>query len=171
MQRAFVIGLGSNLGERERYLARAVTRIAAIPELQVSALSRVFESDGVGPPQPRYLNAAVRVEYARDAHALLDALLAIEHELGRVRDVRWGPRVIDLDILWGATAVRSERLSVPHAQLCERAFALGPLLDVAPELSSAYAETLAALGGEPAVHGKLRWSGQNTCEWVGVDIL
>jgi 2-amino-4-hydroxy-6-hydroxymethyldihydropteridine diphosphokinase len=171
MQRAFVIGIGSNLGARERYLAQAVTRIVTIPELRAGALSRVFESDAVGPPQPRYLNAAVRVEYAHDAHALLDELLAIERELGRVRDVRWGPRVIDLDILWGASTVRSERLNVPHAQLSERAFALGPLLDVAPELSNTYGSTLAALGGEPAVHGKLRWSGQNTCEWVGVDIV
>ncbi|HEX4354046.1 MAG TPA: 2-amino-4-hydroxy-6-hydroxymethyldihydropteridine diphosphokinase, partial [Polyangiales bacterium] len=101
MARDFVVGLGSNLGERERYLSSAVTRIAqsSLP-LRVSALSRVFESDPVGPPQDRFLNAAVRIVGAIDPEALLDRLLAIELELGRVRDVRWGPRVIDLDLLW-----------------------------------------------------------------------
>ena len=137
MSRDFIVGLGSNLGEREQFLTEAVTRIAALPELRVRALSRVFESDGLGPPQPRYLNAAVRVESALDADGLLDRLLAIELQLGRVRDVRWGPRVIDLDILWGAQAVQSARLTVPHAHLRERGTsALGPLLDVAPELAN-----------------------------------
>jgi 2-amino-4-hydroxy-6-hydroxymethyldihydropteridine diphosphokinase len=171
MSRDFIVGLGSNLGEREQFLTQAVTRIAALPELRVRALSRVFESAALGPPQPRYLNAAVRVESALDADALLDRLLAIELELGRVRDVRWGPRVIDLDILWGAEAVHSERLTVPHAHLRERNFALGPLLDVAPELANEYAATLCALGGEPTLHGKLRFREQNTCEWVGADIV
>jgi 2-amino-4-hydroxy-6-hydroxymethyldihydropteridine diphosphokinase len=171
MARDFVIGLGSNLGERERLLTQAVTRIAALPELQLGALSRIFESDGMGPPQPRYLNAAVRVACAADADALLDQLLAIEAALGRIRDVRWGPRLIDLDILWGSETLCSARLTVPHAHLRERNFALAPLLDVAPELATEYAAALAALGGEPALHGKLRLRDRNTCEWVRADIV
>jgi 2-amino-4-hydroxy-6-hydroxymethyldihydropteridine diphosphokinase len=171
MSRDFIVGLGSNLGERERFLTQAVTCIAALPELRVRALSRVFESDPVGPAQPRYLNAALRVECALDADCLLDRLHAIEVALGRVRDVRWGPRVIDLDILWGPEAVHSERLTVPHAHLRERNFALGPLLDVAPELASEYAAALSALGGLPALHGKLRFREPYTCECVGADIL
>jgi 2-amino-4-hydroxy-6-hydroxymethyldihydropteridine diphosphokinase len=171
MARDFVIGLGSNLGERERFLTQAVTRIAALPELRVRALSRIFETEALGPPQPRYLNAAVRVECAAQADALLKQLLAIEAALGRIRDVRWGPRLIDLDILWGSQALSAPQLTVPHAHLRERTFALAPLLDVAPELASEYAATLAALGGEPAVHGKLRLGDQNTCEWVRADIV
>jgi 2-amino-4-hydroxy-6-hydroxymethyldihydropteridine diphosphokinase len=171
MSRDFIVGLGSNLGQREQFLTRAVTRIADSPELQVRALSRVFESEALGPPQPRYLNAAIRIACTLDAESLLDRLLGIEAALGRVRDVRWGPRVIDLDILWGAQAVHSERLTVPHAHLRERNFALGPLLDVAPELADQYAAALSALGGAPALHGKLRLREQNTCEWVGADIV
>ena len=152
----YVVGLGSNLGERERYLTRAVAQIALLP-LQIVCVSRVFESPPLGPPQPAYLNAAVRLSSVLPPIALLDGLLAIEAGAGRVRDVRWGPRVLDLDILWANDVFVSERLTIPHSQLPARTFALAPLLDVAPELGPSYAPALQALGGAPRVVGALRF--------------
>jgi 2-amino-4-hydroxy-6-hydroxymethyldihydropteridine diphosphokinase len=167
MPHDFVVGLGSNLGERGRFLAHGVTRLAALPQLQVTAVSRVFESDAHGPPQPRYLNAAARLTCDYRAEELLPQLLAIEAVLGRTRVVRWGPRVLDLDILWGREAVRSARLTVPHARLRERAFALAPLLDVAPDLAADYADALSQLGGAPEIRGRLLFdTGAEACEYV-----
>lgn len=151
----YVIGMGSNLGTPSDNLARGATLLCAEPQLRVTALSRVYETEPLGPPQPRYLNAAMRVQSALDAHALLDQLLAIERALGRVRDVRWGPRTLDLDLLWAERPVASSRLSVPHPHLQERTFALAPLLDVAPELTVRYGTALSTLGGAPLVWGRL----------------
>ena len=156
MQQDYVVGLGGNLGERERFLASGVEQIARLP-VEIVQLSPVYETPPLGPPQPSYLNAAVRVRSAHAPHALLDGLLSIEAALGRVRDVRWGPRVLDLDILWAESAFVSERLTIPHSQLSARTFALAPLLDVAPELAASYGAALHALGGAPRVYGALRF--------------
>lgn len=128
-----VIGLGANLGDRLATL-RAASR--ALSELgTVEARSRIYESAPVGGPgQPDYLNAAMRLTVAMAPHELLDALQAIEHDHGRVRHERWAARTLDLDILWiDGEAHHSPRLEVPHPRLRERAFALAPLLDVAPD--------------------------------------
>jgi 2-amino-4-hydroxy-6-hydroxymethyldihydropteridine diphosphokinase len=151
----FVIGLGSNLGAPSANLALGCTRLCELPDTSVTALSRVFESDPVGPPQPRYLNAAARLRSALGPQVLLERLQAIEHALGRVRDVRWGPRTLDLDVLWAERPVQLPSLEIPHPRLCERTFALAPLLDVAPELSERYEAALRALGGPPEVRGRL----------------
>ncbi len=96
-------------------------------------VSRVYGTAPVGPPQPDYLNAAVLCLYEGPPEALLDHLVAIELRLGRVRREKWGPRTIDLDILWiEGQSYESERLVVPHPHLRERAFAMVPLLEVAP---------------------------------------
>jgi 2-amino-4-hydroxy-6-hydroxymethyldihydropteridine diphosphokinase len=127
-----VIGLGSNLGDRREILRRAVREIATLGE--VSAVSALYETEPVGPPQPRYLNAAVRLRTELEPLPLLDALLAIESRHGRARRERWGARTLDLDILWmGAGTFEANSLAVPHPRLTERPFALIPLLDVAPE--------------------------------------
>jgi 2-amino-4-hydroxy-6-hydroxymethyldihydropteridine diphosphokinase len=129
-----VIGLGSNLGDRRAYLVRAARQIQGLGE--VARVSAIYETDPVGQPQPSFLNAALRLKTAVALPDLLERLLEVEQTLGRVRRERWGPRVIDLDILWClGVALRTERLVVPHAELCARAFALVPLLDVAPEAS------------------------------------
>lgn len=154
-ERDFVVGLGANLGEREATLASAASALAALDRVRVRGLSSVYESDAVGPPQPRYLNAAVRIGARFTAPELLERLLVIEQLHGRVRGLRWGARTLDLDILWSDAPFRSGDLCVPHACLCERAFALAPLLDVAPELSDLYAPTLSALGGPPEHRGRL----------------
>ena len=126
-----VIGLGANLGDRRGTMESAARAVAEIA--RVERTSPVYETDPVGPPQPGYLNAALLALYDGSPEELLDALLAIEHELGRVRAERWGPRTIDLDILWIEGVLwETDRLSVPHPRLRERPFAIVPLLDVAP---------------------------------------
>jgi 2-amino-4-hydroxy-6-hydroxymethyldihydropteridine diphosphokinase len=100
----------------------------------VVAVSRVYETAPVGPTQPDFLNAAALTTTELAPEKLLDELLAIESSLGRVRRERWGPRVIDLDVLWiEGVAVETPRLVVPHPHLLERAFALAPLLELVPE--------------------------------------
>jgi 2-amino-4-hydroxy-6-hydroxymethyldihydropteridine diphosphokinase len=127
-----VVGMGSNVGDRIANLREAVLRVARFAT--VAGRSRVYETAPVGgPPQATFLNAAILVETELGPLALLDGLQRVERELGRTRDVRWGPRTLDLDVLWieGVT-VQDPRLEVPHPRLASRAFALAPLLDVAP---------------------------------------
>lgn len=130
-----MIGLGANLGDRIGTLRSAASSIEALGH--VRARSAVYETEALvlagAPPQPKYLNAAVLLETDLEPEALLDRLLEIERAHGRERREKWGPRTIDLDILWidGVTHA-TEKLVVPHPHLRERAFALRPLLDVAP---------------------------------------
>ena len=126
-----VIGMGANLGARLQSMRQGATQIASFCE--VSAVSALYESFPVGPSQPLFLNAALRIQCAIEPEVLLTRLLAIEHGLGRTRTQRWGPRTLDLDILWIRGAPhRSPSLVVPHPHLSERCFAILPLLDVAP---------------------------------------
>jgi 2-amino-4-hydroxy-6-hydroxymethyldihydropteridine diphosphokinase len=126
-----VIGFGSNLGDRLATMRAALAELARVA--RVEATSRVYESAAVGPPQGDYLNAAALVTWEEEPEALLDALLAIEAKLGRVRREKWGPRAIDLDVLWiDGRELHTPRLTVPHPELTKRAFAVAPLLDVAP---------------------------------------
>lgn len=129
----FVIGLGSNLGDRRRWIsaaARALDRLG-----RVDGTSALYESEALGgPPQGRYLNAAVALRTGLSAEPLLASLLEIERDLGRERRERWGPRTIDLDLLWAEGLVLDRpALQLPHPRLVERSFALKPLLDVVPE--------------------------------------
>lgn len=127
-----MIGLGSNLGDRMATLRAAVARVEAFAD--VLARSRVYETSPVGgPPQADFLNAAILVTYAGAPATLLAELHEVEASLDRRRDVRWGPRTIDLDVLWIAgVLLEGPVLTVPHPRLTERAFALAPLLDVVP---------------------------------------
>lgn len=130
-----VVGLGSNLGDRAATLASAVRAIDGLDGTKVVAESALVETEPVGgPPQGRYLNGAVRVSTELSPRALLDGLLAIERSHGRERRERWGPRTLDLDVLWIAgLAIDVPGLVVPHPRLVERPFALMPLLEVAPD--------------------------------------
>jgi 2-amino-4-hydroxy-6-hydroxymethyldihydropteridine diphosphokinase len=149
-----VIGLGANLGDREATLRAAIDRLVALPGVVRSVVSSFYETAPVGgPPQGDFLNAAVRLEIEppRSARSLVSALLAIEHEMGRVRGERFGPRTIDLDLLWvdGPPSMHPDAI-VPHPRLHERTFALAPLLDVAPDAhapdGTPYAAILERLG-------------------------
>jgi len=128
-----VVGFGANLGDRIGTMRAALRELAR--KARVERTSRVYETEPVGGvEQPEFLNAAALVEYEGSPESLLEELLTIERRLGRVRGERWGPRNIDLDVLWiEGFAVQSERITVPHPRLKERAFAMAPLLEVAPE--------------------------------------
>jgi 2-amino-4-hydroxy-6-hydroxymethyldihydropteridine diphosphokinase len=128
--RAF-LGLGSNLGDRLGNLQAAVDLLGASNGIRVVRSSRVYETSPVGPPQPDYLNAVVEVETDLDARALLEAGLDVERRLGRVREERWGPRTIDVDVLtYGSASIEEPGLTVPHPRMHERWFVLAPLLEL-----------------------------------------
>jgi 2-amino-4-hydroxy-6-hydroxymethyldihydropteridine diphosphokinase len=127
-----VIGLGSNLGDRAAWLQFATDYLQEIGT--IVGLSSVYETAPIGPPQPHYLNAAARLLSERSPAELLVVALEIERSAGRERRERWGPRTLDLDLLWiEGRCVDEAGLTVPHPRLVERPFALLPLLDVAPD--------------------------------------
>jgi 2-amino-4-hydroxy-6-hydroxymethyldihydropteridine diphosphokinase len=130
------VGLGANLGPREITLLRAVDLLAETEGVEVQAVSQLRETEPVGlVEQPRFLNGAVMLDTSLSPRELLDRLLEIERELGRVRDVRWGPRVVDLDLLvYGDRQIDEPGIRVPHPRLHERRFALEPLAELDPEL-------------------------------------
>jgi len=137
MPRAYV-GLGSNMGDRERMLWSAVHMLTFNPEVEVVAVSSLRETDPVGfEDQPRFLNAVAAIDTELEPRALLDLLLAIERELGRTREgPRFGPRTIDLDLLlYGDEVVDEPGLAVPHPRLHERRFVLEPLAELDPGLT------------------------------------
>jgi 2-amino-4-hydroxy-6-hydroxymethyldihydropteridine diphosphokinase len=130
------VGLGANLCEREATLGRALELLGE--RLEVTGVSSFRDTDPVGyVDQPRFLNAAARVETELSPRELLDVLLAVERELGRVREgaPRFGPRTIDLDLLlYGDEAIDEPGLTVPHPRLHERRFVLEPLVELDPDL-------------------------------------
>ena len=136
--RAYV-GLGANLGEREATIRRAVELLAETPGVAVVAVSTLRETDPVGyADQPRFLNGVAALETTLAPRALLERLLAVERELGRVRGEgpRFGPRTIDLDLLLhGDEVVDEPGLVVPHPRLAERQFVLEPLHELDPRLA------------------------------------
>jgi 2-amino-4-hydroxy-6-hydroxymethyldihydropteridine diphosphokinase len=129
------LGLGSNLGDRLGYLRTGLKTLAETAGVAVVRLSSVYETAPVGrPDQGPFLNAAAELRTGLEPEPLLGRLLAIEAGLGRVRERRWGPRVIDLDLLlWGERVVATERLVIPHPELARREFVLAPLAEIAPQ--------------------------------------
>ena len=131
------IALGSNLGDRLEHLQIGAQLLESQRGIRITGKSRIFETDPVGGPdnQGAYLNAVVRLESRFSARHLLDVLLEVEHQRGRVRSERWGPRTLDLDLLiHGLEVIHEPGLIVPHPRLHERAFVLEPLADLAPNL-------------------------------------
>ncbi|OUM98116.1 MAG: 2-amino-4-hydroxy-6-hydroxymethyldihydropteridine diphosphokinase [Paenibacillaceae bacterium ZCTH02-B3] len=135
VEREAYIGLGANLGDREAALREAVRLLDAAEGVRVLRVSPVYETDPVGyTDQPEFLNMAVAVGTTLSPEGLLALCLGIERRMGRVRTIRWGPRPIDLDLLaYDGVRMETERLTLPHPRLAERAFALVPLRDVWPE--------------------------------------
>jgi 2-amino-4-hydroxy-6-hydroxymethyldihydropteridine diphosphokinase len=131
------VGIGSNLGDREAHVRGALELLAAEPGIELEEISQLRETDPVGVlDQPRFINAAARLTTDLEPRALLDRLLAIERDLGRVRTgERYGPRTIDLDLLlYGDREVDEQGLRVPHPRLAERRFVLEPLVELDPAL-------------------------------------
>jgi 2-amino-4-hydroxy-6-hydroxymethyldihydropteridine diphosphokinase len=151
VSRAYV-GFGGNLGDPAKTLRAAAAELGRRAG-HLAAASPVYRSDPVGlTDQPPFLNAVAAVDTDLDPDALLDVLLAIEAAHGRVRDVRWGPRTLDLDLVSFDDVVRDDpRLTLPHPRAHEREFVLRPLCDLAPDLPLAgrpAREWLAALAAQ-----------------------
>lgn len=129
------IALGSNLGEPERQIARALRELAELPSTRVDRVSSLYRSAPVGyRDQPDFVNAVAAVETRLTPSALLEGLLAIERGHGRQRDFRNAPRTLDLDIvLYGDLALDQPGLVIPHPRMHERAFVVVPLVEIAPE--------------------------------------
>jgi 2-amino-4-hydroxy-6-hydroxymethyldihydropteridine diphosphokinase len=131
------IALGANLGDREGNIRRALAEIGADPQLRVIEVSSLLENPAVGGPagSPPFLNAVAEIETSLGPEQLLDRLLEIERKLGRVRERKWEPRLIDLDVLlYSDQIIRTPRLSIPHPLMHERQFVLAPLAQIAPDV-------------------------------------
>lgn len=164
MSETVYIGMGSNLGDRERNLLGALEALSRIDAVAVTRCSSLFDSAPVGPPQPRYLNAVVELDCELSPSRLLGILKHIERDLGRERSVRWGPRTIDLDILlWQGRVIAEPNLQVPHLGLHQRRFALEPLCELAPDaehlvLRVTVQDLLRRLGPQDVVpHPSTQW--------------
>ncbi len=133
-----LLAFGANLGDRGETIAAAQREIAASPGIERFEASSLRETIALTPSgpdleAPRYLNGVAAAETSLSPHELLDLLQRVEHEHGRVRDVRWGDRTLDIDlILYGGRVIRDERLTVPHPRAHERDFVLSPWLALDP---------------------------------------
>ena len=149
------IGIGSNVGDRVGFCRSAVETLEAADDVDVLAVSSLYETSPVGgPPQRSFVNLVVKIDTSLEPRKLLLTTQAIETKLGREpSDIHWGPRVVDLDILtFGDEKVSEPDLEIPHARLVQRRFMLIPLLEIDPEASdpwgSRYADVLDEAEGE-----------------------
>jgi 2-amino-4-hydroxy-6-hydroxymethyldihydropteridine diphosphokinase len=148
------LALGSNLGDRRANLAAAVERLRAW--VKIEAISSLYETEpAYRDDQPRYLNAALRGRTLLEPPVLLAFLKRIERDLGRAAGPRFGPRVIDLDILlYGELVLDSDELAIPHPRMAERPFVLVPLAEIAPRLvPPGWTATIGDLAGAVRGHG------------------
>lgn len=131
------LGLGSNLGRRERNIEAALNALQRTRGVEVAAISGLYETEPVGGPeeQPKFINAAAHLRTTLSAPRLLAVCGQIEEALGRKREIRWGPRTLDLDLLiYDSQIVAGAELTLPHPLLHERRFVLAPLAEIAPDL-------------------------------------
>ena len=152
------LGLGTNLGEREQNLATALARLQE--RLRLVAVSSLYETAPWGvTEQPPFLNAAVAAETDLSPADLLAFIKGLEREMGRQPGGRWGPRLIDIDILlYGDLVLQTPDLVIPHPNLAERAFVLVPLAEIAPEvIHPVYQQTIQALLARVGHEGVRKW--------------
>ena len=129
------VALGANLGDRQRNIRAALAMLSENPRVKVLQVSSLLENAAIGgpPDSPPFLNAVAEIETTLDPHELLEALLEIERRLGRVRERKWEPRIIDLDlILYSDQVIDRPDLKVPHPLMHERRFVVEPLAEIAP---------------------------------------
>lgn len=136
MNNTAYIALGSNIGKKETYLKEAVKKLYEHPDVQVEAISSIYETTPVGyENQDDFLNMAVKISTSLRPEELLALTQKIEQELGRTREVRWGPRTADLDILlYNRENIETEQLVIPHPRMYERLFVLVPMSEICPEI-------------------------------------
>ena len=127
------LGLGSNIGDRKQQLLKAIDLIGNIKGIKVTKQSSIYETAPIGyTDQPNFLNLCLEIETELSPQQLLKHCLDIEQQLHRVREIRWGPRTLDIDILlYSDDIIETDNLSVPHPRMQERAFVLIPLNDIA----------------------------------------
>lgn len=149
------IGFGSNVGDRILFVRRAVEELGESQGVRVTKVSSLYETSPVGgPPQRSFVNAVAQIETSLGPRALLELCKEIERKLGRdASDIRWGPRIIDLDVLvYGDEKVAEPDLEIPHPRLKERRFVLVPLLEIDPDATdpwdARYADSLDEAEGE-----------------------
>lgn len=130
------LGLGTNLGDREENLERAIDALNSFDEIEVTNRSSVLETAPYGKTdQPEFLNMCVEIDTRMSPLSLLETVLGIEHSLGRVREEVWGPRIIDIDILlYEDLEIELDDLSIPHKEMQKRSFVLEPLAEIAPHV-------------------------------------
>ncbi|MDR7080325.1 2-amino-4-hydroxy-6-hydroxymethyldihydropteridine diphosphokinase [Neobacillus niacini] len=133
--RAF-ISLGSNIENRYDYLSEAIEKLSNHSSIQLVNNSSVYETDPVGyEDQDLFLNMVIEIMTSFSAHELLDYCLRVESDLGRKREIHWGPRTIDLDILlYNQENIETEKLVIPHPRMLEREFVMIPLSEIRPDL-------------------------------------
>lgn len=152
-----VIGLGANLGNARASVLDALGVLDLLPKTRLLRSSRLYRTPAWGQTaQPDFINAVALLDTKLEARALLDRLLAIERDFGRMRSAneRWGPRTLDLDLLlFGDAVIDEPGLQVPHPHLHERAFVLVPLADIAPELTIPGRATVGDLASAMASDG------------------
>jgi dihydroneopterin aldolase/2-amino-4-hydroxy-6-hydroxymethyldihydropteridine diphosphokinase len=161
-----VIALGANLGEAQRTLRQAVTDVDRIPGLQVMEVSPLARTAAVGPEQPDYLNAVLLARTTLSPRELLRACQEVEQEHGRVREERWGPRTLDVDIVqYGGIVASADDLELPHPRAHERAFVLVPWAEVDP------GAVLHGLGGGPVARLAETAPDRPGIRWLALDWL
>lgn len=129
------LGIGGNLGDTQQNLINVISNLAHQLDVEVLSVSKLYKTPPWGKTdQPAFLNACILVETSLTARQLLDKCLDIEQKLGRVRAERWGPRQVDIDILYfGDEVIAEEGLEVPHPRMTDRAFVMQPLSDISPD--------------------------------------
>lgn len=160
---SFFVSLGGNMGDRLHYLREAIRLLKESEGIEIEHISSIYETDPVGfTDQPPFLNMVVGGKASVPASKLLAMVLQIERELGRTREVRWGPRTIDIDILtYGLEQWEDENLEIPHPRLKDRLFVLIPFVEVAPNhlitIGSTYKTTTELLENVKDKSGVRKW--------------
>ena len=130
------LSIGSNIGDKKENLLKAIENIGKIEDTEVTKVSTILETEPFGVvDQDDFLNACLEIKTLLTPQELLKELLGIEEKMGRVRIKKWGPRIIDIDILlYDKEVIEDDNLAVPHLWMCERSFVLDPLCEIAPNI-------------------------------------